>query len=384
MINGLPNIYYFNPTSEMAVANGNVSWQPNRILQQFEQDIELIIAFLANKEDIVLLRKIPSQNHLAKLEKMGVKLPQLKQLEDSFGDRGFTSRPKGNLNPWGWSPAMVKLFEPIHSSSQTNFALSNTVNWNASTKELFSRKTALKVLKELIKSDQTGITTEKELPIICTSIDQVVNCHKTNKRSILKAPWSSSGRGLQTIDRDEIHPQIINWSKGILKDQGYLMVEPLLDKQFDFAFQFEIKQKEIKYLGTSWFKTNDKKAYSGNYLKKEFAQIPIEFEELLSKNEVQIVENLSKSLAKTYLGNYEGMAGIDAMFIKNNNKESLIHPCVEINLRYNMGNIAQALSPFIEKGFSTFEISTINDFEAKNLTKAFLLTEGEKFCAYLC
>ena len=56
-----------------------------------------------------------------------------------------------------------------------------------------------------------------------------------------------------------------------------------------------------------------------------------------------------------YLEKYEGMVGVDAMFILNHNKELQIHPCVEINLRYNMGNVATSLSLFTDKGFKTYK-----------------------------
>lgn len=379
----LPNIFYFNPTCEMAIANGTVSWQPNRMLRQFEEDLELIVAFLASKEDIVLLRKLPSKGHRKKLEDFGIELPTMLQIDEALADSAFAQKPLNQITPWGWSPALVNQMKTILPNCADQHPLSVSTQWDDSSKNLFSRTTASDILQKIISNNDSEIVSKTVIPRVCTSEKELIENHQELQKSIIKAPWSSSGRGIQIVDREEIHPSILNWCRGMLKEQGYLMIEPLLNKQLDFAFQFEIKKHRVDYLGTSWFTTNEKKAYTGNYLQKELAPIPKEAQQLLYENEEHLVASLIKELEKAYLGKYQGMAGVDAMFVLDNVGNNRIHPCVEINLRYNMGNVAMALSPFATKGFKSFEISTRKEFNSNNQSERFSLTEGDTFCAFL-
>lgn len=383
MCPSLPNIYYFNPTCEMAIANGTVSWQPNKLLQQFETDIELVTAFLASPTDILLMRKLPSKEHIQKLQDSGIKLPTLLQYEEAISDSDFINRPKGTLNPWGWSPVMHRLFNPIIESCSDKFLTSPHSKWNPELKELFSRKTALNILSYITEQNISGIIPNNALPQICTSIDAIKKFHTPNKKLVLKAPWSSSGRGVQIIDQYPLHPYYIAWSQSILKEQGYIMVEAFHNILLEFAFQFKISKNKIKYLGTSWFSTNEKGDYKGNYLHNNIAPIPDNLKKTFNLLELKLVQLLSNEIEKTFVGKYEGIIGFDSMFIQNNDGETLIHPCSEINLRYNMGNVATSLSGFSQKNFSMFKIASIEEFKSISSSKKLLLTEGKNFCAFL-
>ncbi|MDA3930575.1 MAG: hypothetical protein PF541_16630 [Prolixibacteraceae bacterium] len=383
MCSTLPNIYYFNPTCEIAIANGTVSWQASSILNQFETDIELIAAFLASPDDILLMRKLPSQKHINQLNDLGITLPKLLLFSEAINDRNFLILKKGFLNPWGWSSTMLHKFKPIIESCSTDFQNSPSANWNKLSKELYSRKVASKILENLIQKNIPQIVTKEIIPKVCYSIEEIKSKHLLNKQSIVKAPWSSSGRGIHVVDSPNINPTILRKCQKILKEQGYLMVEPLLNKIIDFSFQFEIKEDTIRYSGTSWFYTNDSNAYRGNYLKKEFARIPKECKKLLSKVETEIISLLSAEIEANYLGKYQGMLSVDAMFIKTKTNELLLHPCVEINIRYNMSNVANSLAHLSKKGFKAFEINTIQEYKLIDHSKTYLLTKGEKFCAYL-
>ncbi|HOI48862.1 MAG TPA: hypothetical protein PK167_06130, partial [Prolixibacteraceae bacterium] len=57
----LPDVYLFNPTCEMAIANGTVSWQPNRLLQQMETDLGNLPQFFAAETDVVLVKRLPGK-----------------------------------------------------------------------------------------------------------------------------------------------------------------------------------------------------------------------------------------------------------------------------------------------------------------------------------
>ena len=60
----------------------------------------------------------------------------------------------------------------------------------------------------------------------------------------------------------------------------------------------------------------------------------------------KITPLLSKYLSESRLAKqYEGFLGVDAMLLKNHKGQVIVHPCLEINVRQNMG----ILSIYLEK-----------------------------------
>ena len=51
------NIFYFNPTCELAIANGSFSYMPPRLLRDFEQDCASLPFLFASPNDFYSDRK---------------------------------------------------------------------------------------------------------------------------------------------------------------------------------------------------------------------------------------------------------------------------------------------------------------------------------------
>ena len=86
-----PDIYFFNPTCEYAIANGNASWQPNKILQKMEADLSAIQLFLAKENDIVLVDTIPSDSFINSLKSLGFNIPQMVLKNEAKSSKDFIS-----------------------------------------------------------------------------------------------------------------------------------------------------------------------------------------------------------------------------------------------------------------------------------------------------
>ena len=56
---------------------------------------------------------------------------------------------------------------------------------------------------------------------------------------ILKTPFSSSGRGLQWLYSSELMEKDRQWIEGAVRKQGEISIELALDKQQDWAMEFE-------------------------------------------------------------------------------------------------------------------------------------------------
>ena len=166
----------------------------------------------------------------------------------------------------------------------------------------------------------------------------------------MKAPWSSSGRGLRFSSLDRTPLSIhMGWLCNLLKSQGSVMVEPFYHKVKDFGMEFYADEKgNVNYLGLSLFQTLNG-AYTGNLLatedKKTELITPYVPVNLLNNIKQQICSLLNELLN----GQYVGPLGVDMMIVAQENHDGFfLHPCVEINLRRTMGHVALSLTPSID------------------------------------
>lgn len=350
MIKKLSDIFLFNPTCEYAIANGNTSWQPNRLLQKMESDLSCLPLFFATNKDYVVVDRMPSNNYLGKIKTIKPDLPNFILKNDlkkcTFQDIGIN-----RLIPWGWSPAAHKLLFPLKSHCSNDFKASPIFNWTENHKEIYSKRFSLKILHQLtdtLKLDY--IIPDHQLPRICHSKKEVEKLIQKWNKIMVKAPWSSSGRGLQPVTKIPVHEKVWEKINGIIHEQGFVIVEPLLEKVLDFSFQFEIKNKKPEFLGISNFCTDKKGQYQGNNLNglpdntseriREFQQIVI----------ADIWPVLIKILEKSELIElYEGYFGVDTLVYSNNSSELKINPCLEINVRQSMGLLSLQLEKLMVK-----------------------------------
>src|SRR5664279_5712908 len=99
---GKANVYYFNPTCELAVANSSFSYMPPLLLQEMERDLSILPFAFATENDFVLTENPPSDGFLQQLNDAGFDLPTFCRLADLDVMPTVSSR---NICPWGWSPA---------------------------------------------------------------------------------------------------------------------------------------------------------------------------------------------------------------------------------------------------------------------------------------
>jgi hypothetical protein len=354
-----PDVYFFNPTCEYAVSNGYASWQPNRLLQKMESDLDTLPLFFAQPNDVVLVRKMLSKNFLRNMEKLGILLPHFMQLEEALktNENGVKLN---RLLPWGWSPAAHKLLGPLKESCSASFLNSPVANWDSTQKEFYSKKFSLGILENLLPLlPKEKVLPPEMLPRVVTARDEFQQLIEQWGKLMVKAPWSSSGRGLQPITKTPVVPKVWEKLMGIVNEQGYAIAEPLLDKVLDMALQFEMKAGNINYLGKSIFLTDKKGQYQGNFLKgmpknilPETKEIAEELPEMLKTPLIKILEE------SAFSENYEGNFGVDLLIYRDEEGQLRVNPCLEINVRQNMGLLSLHLERYLAPGsngmFKTF------------------------------
>ena len=108
-----------------------------------------------------------------------------------------------------------------------------------------------------------------------------------------------------------------------------------MDRVKDFAMEFYLDHREIRFAGYSLFRTANSGAYMGNELLTDtrIEEILSRYasSELLRRLKNYLLEELSSRFPL-----YRGYAGVD-MMVCNTAEGYKVHPCVEINARMNMG-----------------------------------------------
>jgi hypothetical protein len=397
-----PDVYLFNPTCDFAVGNSSASWQANHILQKMEHDMANLPQFLCQPKDIVIVQNHPSQQLINLLTEAGFALPHFRKLNELGTANNFN-----RLCTWGWSPAAHQLLKPLKPLCSTVFLSSAVAEWKPEHRESYSRNTALQFLQTLLSEyKKPSFIGQECLPRKCKSIGEVEQWANQWKQLMVKLPWSSSGRGLQPVTNFPIHQSVRQRISGMLKNQGEVFVEPLLEKVFDLGFLYEVTSDDVKWLGPSLFFTDEKGQYKGNYLNGLPSDISDELN-LFIKEVLEIIPSIHINLLNRaeIRKLYQGPVGIDTLIYRNIEGELKINPCLEINWRFTMGHVTLNLEQYLhkevkaifrtyynnQKSFSIFARENIQNQPLKlsdgKIASGFIplteISEGSIFGAYL-
>ncbi len=349
MTTGLPDIYFYNPTCEYAVANENISWQPNLLLQKMEADLAILPLYLSSNNDYILVDSIPSSNFLEYIFRLNISHPTFITKKEALHNKNFLNIQKNKLLPWGWSPAAHKLLEPLKKNCSENFTLSPVSRWRKESKELYSKNFAKEIQQRIRGEIEPEIRLPEEMQTqTCTTKEEIEHLLTRWEKLMTKAPWSSSGRGLQPITKTPVHPKVWEKIMGVIQEQGTIMVEPYLNKVMDLALQFEMKNGKIQFLGISRFITDKKGQYQGNFLNGFPDSLSSEVKMFANELPPKILSTLTKTLERSKLALfYEGFFGVDTLIFRDTDNKLKINPCLEINVRQNMGLLSLHLEKLI-------------------------------------
>ena len=171
---------------------------------------------------------------------------------------------------------------------------------------------------------------------------------------LLKNPLSSSGKGLRHVKGDST-PTILPWAEALIRRHGYLTAEPYYNKVQDFAMEFYVDGNGCHSIGYSLFATDHHGRYIGSHLmsdecieEKLASYVP---RTALHELRDWIITHHTRIIPSEWDTTHHPLHfGIDMMIVSDQQECSdhgkqlfKIHPCVEINLRMNMGIIAHEI-----------------------------------------
>lgn len=242
---------------------------------------------------------------------------------------------KGIYHPWGWNKALVHCLRESGIAAESLPTEEQLVRYRV----LAGRQQCVEVLQAF--AGKHGICGKAK---VCRSFEEVKQGLQQTGQAILKAPWSGSGRGLVRLSLDTLTDSVAGWVARILRTQGYLMLEPLYDKVCDFAMEFlTVGNGDVRFAGYSFFDTDTHGNYKANWLATNEA---IE-QRLCTWVTADVLQEVRATLVAVLSGllgtSYSGYLGVDMMVCRTKDGYR-VHPCVEINLRMNMGVVSRLIT----------------------------------------
>ena len=328
----MATLHIFNPEHDIALAANLSNFTSPHAGRQLRHDLGFLPAIWAGNDDVVLVENVAdAQRDFARATH---------QTFDGFVDKHQLAKLAiDHVEPWGWDLAL------------RNFLLRYGVKVVPSEeaigviRDLSHRKHAVGLLEALQGENTVGKSW-------CTdTLQQVEELVRAYRQVVVKAPWSSSGRGVRFID-NALNDYQARWIQNTMASQGSVVVEIYQNKVKDFGMEFESDGKgNVRYLGLSLFHTQNG-AYTGNVLATEEEKL----EKISRYIPVHLLNNIQEKicaiLGPLYREKYAGPFGVDMMVVSgDDHRHFLLNPCVEINLRRTMGHVALALSKQVPSGY---------------------------------
>lgn len=350
----------FNCSHEMALAANVKQFFPPKNVQQMEDDLCLLPLWWAEEGDAVIVGDVAEAEAFAARWR-GV-CPEVTFTTWSEGYASLRERAGRDFVPcpWGWNRAVAERFlrygvsaESVPSDAELDVLRrlasrefvcggyqngndngNDDVNGNGNG-DCFGVSVGAGFARPTSGSGSLqGVISE--LPVFCRSLDFGVSSGAG--RLIFKSPWSSSGRGV-FVSEVPLPDSATARLKGFLNTQGGFLVERFYDKRLDFALEFMVNDDAtVDFLGFSVFGADESGRYGGNVLASQ-QKLRDVVEDCWGADVSAVVENARLSLGRSLGGRYVGIAGVDMMVVDDAGTLK-VHPCVEVNLRMNMGVLA--------------------------------------------
>lgn len=377
-----PNVLWFNPHAEQFAANNTaeLSLKNGTALQT---DLAFLPAYLCRKDDVLIMAERPAPEFLSQIQSHGFHLPEIHQTErtTSCEQAPNLKRKIGNLRPWAWTPDSVAFFD--QSLDQVTRPRQADALWNDGLRELFSKAWSAQwgqsLAIETTHIDWIAPNSIYGQPI--HSFDELLQTRQQftdlgTPDLVCKAPFATAANGNRCWFEDEaLSPTFLKWLETTWKNQGALIVEPWLNRVFDFSIQFEMRDDGLKLVGYTRMLNNPRGQFQGiltnafcKGLDPEIVRFLMERVEgrprVYHHYESCVAPRLEAKLSEA---NFLGPIGIDALIYRDSSGQLRLKSIVEINPRFTMGRIAYELEQHnAPRSVGCFQILTKSQLSKTN------------------
>ena len=322
-------LFVFNPEHDLALANGDRHYIPPKNIREMAQDLS----------------------------------PLMEQALGSAAEDESLSEGRSVLQPWGWDFAIVERFKKMGVPVE-ELPTENAIEALCKRSE---RATAHHLLRAF-REEHPGNAYVGKSVLLCKAED-IASYADRYGHILLKAPLSGSGKGLRHVRGLPLSPsrggtpkssgqsgvdissssleKIKSWASALIHRHGYLTAEPFYTKVADFAMEFCVSDAACRFIGYSLFMTD----HHGRYIESRLLSDEAIEEVLTQYVSIEDLREVCRWIC-AHSGDivpsewdtvkYPLHFGIDMMVVADDSRFKL-HPCIEVNLRMNMGIIAHEL-----------------------------------------
>ena len=355
-----PVVHWFDPTAELSLGVRG-AFTPSAAMRSMTQDLELLPAFAAARDDVVLLRRAPSLEHRRTLAEAGLRLPEWIVVPDERGPVPADAVPHPRLaavRPWGWSPrsrvrgaALLERADEPAPAAAADATLHSKVTWV----QLRARLHA-----ELDEAWLDGPRDHGAVARVPTEAEAAIErAHAQGHRwVVLKALFGTSGRNAQRIDRTGLTPAQRGWLTRTLERQGAVVVEAWLDRVCDVSLRITVDREgvgRIDHVGR--FLTDGRGQYLGAVLGPLSRAVPPVVGRLLNGDGrdpdrlARVCDAVAARVASAVAEHgYTGPVGIDGLVYRDLDGDLRLRPLVEVNVRPNLGHVVHGLERQLVRG----------------------------------
>jgi hypothetical protein len=318
-------MYIFNPEHDLALGNFGPNYTPPKSAVKLASDLALLPVWYAPDGERIVAGGAANADYLRTLQSI---LP-IRSVTIPFTE--IASFAPEIIVPWGWNPLLRQQLIKVSVSQDVLPSMEDLDRL----REYSGRQHAVRLLHELLPQNDVFCGDAR----FFTRLHEVLEYLSSfSGDKVLKMPNSGSGKGLIWI-KGEISDKQTDWCRRVIATQGGIVAEPVYDKQTDLAMEFSANRGTATFECYSLFESASSGAYAGNRLltdkqfeneASKFIDVPVLY---------RLREQLANRLAE-YFPEYEGPMGVDMMICRTG-KGFRLHPCVEINMRMNMGLVAR-------------------------------------------
>ncbi|MEM8953050.1 MAG: DUF455 family protein [Verrucomicrobiota bacterium] len=346
-----PNVFVFFPDEEAAMASGlaGKGYQAREEVAQLAGDLEVLCAFLARRDDVVLVRRLPSAGHLKRLREAGFELPEFEEMarDGRLAEGGLVGERKVNeLRPWSWGPQSARVMGDLVENLPGDAEAVDF--WNEWRRVLFS------------KAWEAGLFGKG---IVCDTPERVLGelaalRASGYERAVVKAVFGASGQKNQVVVTDGAEDAAKwRWVERMLAQQGRVVVEGWEeDRVLDFSVQYEMGVEGLRKLGVVRVENDGRGQFvSALWGPKICHGLGVDLARLMMSDVLPAYEVGGELAATLERGlreaGYVGPVGVDGMVYRESRTGELRgRMVVEVNPRYTMGRMAYELGKRVASG----------------------------------
>ncbi len=325
-------LHIFNPEHDAILAYDRANITLPHAIQELKTNMGFLPSLWADDGDCVLV------------DDVAYAIKAVGQVRRHHADVLFLNKNElGNLlftkiEPWGWDRDVCSML--LESGVSADLLPSEEELFNI---RVLSSRRMVSGLQRYLCDGTVSQTCGKSFYV--DSIEDLKSLLAEYQSIVVKALWSSSGRGLRYLSAGrKIGDSVEKWIENTIKSSGGVMVEPYYNKVKDFALEFNsLGDGNIEYCGISVFDAENG-CYSGNMIASEERKLSIVYKYIPKEILDSVKERIKDYLSILFKERYTGPFGIDMMVVADaDNGRFLLNPCVELNLRRTMGHVANAI-----------------------------------------